>query len=363
MEQYDSNHRVLILTDGLGIGGIERQVALTVKYLPRDWQPRVWSLGNGPFVQVIREIGVQVNVCPRRYRWDPSPAFHLWNTIREWKPHLIHSWGWMSSMAAVPVAKLFGIPIVNATIQAGRKPPRRVWALGLSMMWASRIVANSRAGIDAWQIPPHRARVIYNGFDPERFKLCVRQERRANDPFTIVMTARMVAEKDYRTVIESAHLLATSSRRRWRFLLVGDGADRANLIALAQDLVDSEIVQFPEPRLEVIDLLAQSDVGVLMSNPLIAAEGISNSIMEYMACGLPVVCADNGGSREIVLDGQNGFIIPPRDARALADRLIFLREHPEQAAQMGAVGKQRILTHFSTEKMIEQTLAIYREVL
>jgi glycosyltransferase involved in cell wall biosynthesis len=132
---------------------------------------------------------------------------------------------------------------------------------------------------------------------------------------------------------------------------------------LAQDLVDSGIVQFPEPRLEVIDLLAQSDVGVLMTNPLIWAEGISNSIMEYMACGLPVVCADSGGNREIVLDGQTGFIIPPRDARALADRLIFLYEHPEQAAQMGAAGKHRILTCFSVEKMIEQTLAIYREVL
>ena len=107
----------------------------------------------------------------------------------------------------------------------------------------------------------------------------------------------------------------------------------------------------------------QSDVGVLMTNPRLANEGLSNSIMEYMAVGLPVVCGDGGGNPELVRDGVTGLIVPPGDADALADRLVRLRSDPALRAAMGDVGRARILSDFSVERMVRGMLRVYAEAL
>jgi glycosyltransferase involved in cell wall biosynthesis len=111
---------------------------------------------------------------------------------------------------------------------------------------------------------------------------------------------------------------------------------------------------------EVMAFYAGALAGVIMSTH---GEGFSNSIMEYMICGLPVVCSDEGGSRELVIDGMTGFVIPPGDAAALAERLSWLRGHPEAARAMGEAGRARIDEQFTVERMVEATLAVYAEVL
>jgi glycosyltransferase involved in cell wall biosynthesis len=100
-----------------------------------------------------------------------------------------------------------------------------------------------------------------------------------------------------------------------------------------------------------------------MTNPRLAREGLSNSIMEYMALGLPVVCGDGGGNPELVLDGVTGFIVPPNDPGALAERLQYLRDHEAERRVMGAAGKARILGEFSVETMVDRMLRVYTEAM
>ena len=113
------------------------------------------------------------------------------------------------------------------------------------------------------------------------------------------------------------------------------------------DLVNEGIVQFPGPGLEVLQHVRNAHAGVLMTNPSHGQEGLSNSLMEYMACGLPVVCSAGGGNREVVIDETTGFVIAPFDAEGLAKRLAWLREHEFERGAMGDAGRRRIRDVFS----------------
>jgi glycosyltransferase involved in cell wall biosynthesis len=358
--------RVLMLKEALPTGGAERQLALIVKHLPDEWERRVWAMGGGPFADVIAGGGHQVDVCPRSARFDVRPAASLWRLIRSWRPDVVHSWDWMSSLAAYPLCRALGIPIIDGTIRNGIARRRRSTLLRLSRLGASLIVANSRAGLDAWGVGPTKGRVVYNGFDPERLSLCEPATERAPSSSagcTAVMTGRMIAHKDFSTLIAAARQLDGEAPGRWRFLLLGDGPDKPALEALAGDLVARHVVRFVSPGLEVLPWLRDADVGVLMSAEDVHREGCSNAIMEYMASGLPVVCSSGGGNPELVVDGVTGRLVAAGDAQALVDRLAGLAGDAEARTRMGAAGRSRLVSEFSAERMIARLVRIYHEVL
>jgi glycosyltransferase involved in cell wall biosynthesis len=355
--------KILYLTDGLFNGGAERQLALLVKHMPSGWTRRVFSLETGPFAEVIRASGVPVDIRERKARFDSSPAIYLWRLIRTWKPDVIHSWGWMSSVAAGPMCKCLGIRFIDGTIRTGMLPERNRLTQYIGMAWADRVIANNQAGLSVWGISSTKGRIVYNGFDPDRLPLCYPDEHRSNSPIRVVMTGRMVREKDYLTFLNAARWLINKDEQAWKFVAIGSGPDRAELMASVRDLIDAGLVEFPESGLEVLPLVNQCHIGVLMSHPTHHAEGCANSILEYMACGLPVVCVNTGGNSELVAEGETGYLISPGDPLALVDRLLRLGTIPKDAERLGQAGRQRLLAHFSVETMIQATLRVYAEVL
>jgi glycosyltransferase involved in cell wall biosynthesis len=250
--------------------------------------------------------------------------------------------------------------MVDGTIRMWR-PPRRARAMQYGMRWADRVIANSQAGLSSWRISSSRGRVVYNGFDPARLTLCQVDEGVKDRVFTVVMTGRMDPAKDWRSLFTAVRQLLREDGLSWNVLAIGNGPDRHALMAEARDLTEAGVVSFPDAGLEVLPFVRRAHVGVLMSGPL--GEGLSNTIMEYMACGLPVVCSEGGGNREVVLDGRTGFIVPHGDAGALASRLTYLRRETARAREMGMAGRQRLLTTFSAEAMVGETLKVYAEAL
>ena len=383
--------RVLMLKEALPTGGAERQLALIMKYLPADWERRVWTMGGGPFVEIIERDGQRVDVCKREARLDVRPAAQLWRLLLRWRPDVVHSWDWMSSAAALPLCLALRIPVVDATVRNGIARRRRSLPLRLVHAASTRVVANSWAGLDAWGVGTARGRVVYNGFDPERLPLCSPRWSDATGDgtpaageadrdeagergggLTVAMTGRMMPHKDFATVIRAARLLADGAAgasaapagvTSWRFVLLGDGPERARLVALAGDLVGRGVVEFVDPGLEVLPFLRDADVGVLMSAEQLHREGCSNAIMEYMASGLPVVCSRGGGNPELVADGVTGHLVTAGDAHGLAARLAGLAADPAGRARMGAAGRSRLLEEFNVERMITRLVRVYDEVV
>jgi glycosyltransferase involved in cell wall biosynthesis len=355
--------KVLYLADTMGNGGAERQLALLVKYLPPEWNRLVWSLGDGPFAGLIRESGVPVEVHVRRWQYDLAPILDLWHTLIRRRPAIVHSWGWLSSAAAAPLCRLLRIPWVDGSIRVGWVPREHIFRARCALALADRVIANSEAGLRAWGIPASKGRVVYNGLDPERRSSATRS-RPMGSSFTVVMAARMLPVKDFATFLEAARLVAAQTPGQpWRFLALGAGPSRPALIASASDLIEKGIVSFVDAGLDVFPYLQKADAGVLMTNPDHLAEGCSNTILEYMSWGLPVVCSDSGGNREVVSEGKTGFIVPTLNARALADRLIWLQQHPQAAAEMGQAGAQRLQKEFTVHNLVQKTVSVYEELV
>ena len=350
--------RVLIVTDSLSNGGMERQLTLLAKALSTTWAVRVASLADGVYAAVLREAGIEVDVLPREFRLDFRPAIPLGRIIRNWRPAVVHTCGWLSVAASLLPCRTANIPIVDASIQDGAVPARRGRLMQVMPARADVVIANSQAGLDAYGVDPRRGVVVYNGFDPERWDSCV-VGRGAEQPTTVVMTARMHQHKDYRCLLDAARVLSSEDPGGWRFLAVGSGANRSALMSDYRDLVEAGAVLFPEAGAEVLSFVCEARIGVLLTNAAVHAEGIPNSIMEYMACGLPVVCTDSGGNRELVIDGETGLFVPPGDVDAVVRQLRLLREDPAMASKMGRAGRERIASVFTIDALVSGTIAAY----
>jgi glycosyltransferase involved in cell wall biosynthesis len=355
--------RVLIVCDGLDNGGAERQMALLARKLPEDYAVRVFSLRDGPYAEVLRASGIDLSVHRRLWRRDVTPAFRLWGEVLRWRPDVVHSWGWMSSAAAMVACKALRIPLVDGTIRTGFPSPQWARVNRFLHAHADAVIANSEAGLTAHRLDRPGTFVVHNGFEEDRVpEGCGGAALTGDGPAEVVMAARMAPEKDFDTLLDAAGAMRDRGRHV-RFTLMGGGPERERLAARSHELADAGFVRFADVGLEVMPVLAAADVGVLLTDPRHAAEGLSNSIIEYMACGLPVVCTGSGGNREIVAEGRTGLLVAPRDPAAVADALCRLLDEPRTARHFGEAGKERIRAEFSTQAMVEGTIRVYASVM
>ncbi len=356
--------KVLITTDSLSNGGAERQLTLLAEHLPPEWERRVWSMDGGPFTEELEKYEIQVDICYRRWRWDISPVGKLWRLVRQWRPDVIHSWGWMTTLASFPLSKILGIPLVNGIIRSGKPYYYRSAMNRIASHFGDVVVSNSQSGLRNWGINPSKGVVIYNGFDRNRVsKNFNSTDPQLNDKFIVVMAARMSREKDFALFISTLRKLIDMGKMNWKFLAIGQGEDREALIKENTDLIQEGFLQFPDAGLDVIPFLQTSNVGVLLTKSKYHQEGCSNTIMEYMACGLPVIASDNGGNRELVENNRTGFIVPDGDLDDLVNKLLWFFDHPSETKRFGNEGRERLVKNFSTEKMVKSTINLYESLI
>jgi glycosyltransferase involved in cell wall biosynthesis len=356
--------RILYLIDGLPFGGAERQLSLLLKYLPPSWEKRVVSLSGGPYHQVLLDQKVPVRVYQRRSRFDLVPVFELYGDILRDRPTLIHSWGGLCSALVAPLCKLLNILLIDGSIRIANPVSRHSWRRRITFALSKHVVANSHAGIAAYRMPAGKSSAIYNAFDPDRLNLIKPKTDKQKGLTTVVMTGRISPFKDFASFFEAARRLSAQQPGCWKFVAVGagDANDHRRLEDMASGLVAAGVVDLPDAGLEVLPCLNQANIGVLLSASCFK-EGISNSIMEYMMCELPVICSDSGGNREIVADGETGFVIPSEDVDAFIAKLLFLRDHPDLAARMGRRGFQRVAALCSIGRMVGDYEALYTRLL
>ena len=355
--------RTLICIDALGVGGKERQAVELIKGLTgkSEIECRVVCLASHDFyLDQLAGPGISVDFRTRRVRWDVGLFYRLYQTLRQYRPHLIHTNGLMSSFYTLPLARFMGIPLINGSIRNAFPRGDFRWRVEkLLARMSDYRVANSYAGLRSRGFAEAEARnvVIYNGFDfarVERFTTNEAPRRRGGDGGrkTVGMVAEFNRFKDYPTFIQMARTLSTR-RRDVVFVAIGDGE---TLPACKEMAAGVAAIQFLGERKNIEEMVETFDVGVLST----FTEGISNSMMEYMALRKPVVATDGGGTQELVVDGQTGFLVPPQNPDALAAKVEYLLDNPETARQMGEAGEARLRRKFSTARMVEETVDLYK---
>lgn len=381
-----SRIRLLKFISNLGLAGTERQFMNLGRSLdPFRFELRFACLKRwGHFLKEIEalriplaEYNVKSFYHPKVVREQLRCAWHL----KRNRIQIVHTYGFYPNVFAIPAARLAGTPVIIASIRdtGGYQTPTQNRVQQFMCRLADRIVVNAEA-IRQWLITegysPEKIAVIRNGIDlspfaAKRGSSGLREElglpQRAP---LIAVFSRLHRFKGIEHFLEAAVIV----RRRFpeaRFLIVGEGRIMVNGQVMdspyTRELQDYAVrlglgqhAIFTGFRPDVPEMLSEVAVSVL---PCISSEGLSNTLLESMAAGVPVVATQVGGNPEVVEDGVTGFLVPARDPRSLASAVGRLLNDPGLAAQFGQAGRERVAKLFSLERMVQETERLYLELL
>ena len=197
---------------------------------------------------------------------------------------------------------------------------------------------------------------IWNGIDVTRFAF--RERLNVTGHPTAISVARLSSEKDFPTLL-TAVAKVVRHVPDFRLRLVGDGPERSRLQQQSQDLHLLDYVEFLGERSDVPTLL--EGAGFFVSSSL--SEGISLTLLEASAVGLPIVTTAVGGNPEIVEEGQTGRLVPASDPEALAHAIIDMCLNRGQWSEMGRLGRDRVERHFEIGRMVRDYEDLYEQLL
>ncbi|MBC7818296.1 MAG: GT4 family glycosyltransferase PelF, partial [Planctomycetaceae bacterium] len=278
--------------------------------------------------------------------------------LKRQRTQIVHTHNTYAQFYGTLAAKLAGVPIVINTQHGGGCGDswKAHWQFKLANRWTQRVVGVSQdaARLCQQQDPGSRDKIatIWNGINLDRFTY-----HGPKPTPTAISVARLSAIKDFPTLLRAV-LLVLPQVPDFRLRIVGDGPERAKLESLIAELDLRQHVELLGERHDVPELLSES--GFFVSSSL--SEGISLTLLEAMAVGLPVVATAVGGNPEIVLDGQTGRLAPAGDPAALARAIIDLCAERELWSAMGKLSRQRVEQNFEIRQMIRSYEALYEEL-
>ncbi len=302
----------------------------------------------------IYGLNIPIHIIERRFlKKDPRLFFKFFKIAKAFNPDIIHVWGHMVAVYAVPTKLLLSVPLINNEIVDSTQNPR---LLGKNLVFkmSDRIIANTYAGLKAYDAPMEKSAVIYNGFSFDRLKhiaeaSAVRDKFAVKTPYVIGMVASFLNYKDYNTYINAA-LEILKSRNDISFLCIGDGDDSDYRKMIPAEAAHN--VLFLGRQSGVESIMNICDVGVLTTNIHYHGEGISNALMEFMSLSKPVITTNYGGSVELVDENETGFLIEPFNAIQLAQHIVHLVDHAHERERIGRNALRTIQEKFSLSTMV-----------
>lgn len=340
----------------------------------------------GPHVQAIEAAGIQhLSVSHATRAMDPVSDFRalceLISIFRKWRPDIVHTHNPKPGIYGRLAAQIAGVPIVVNTVHglyatSDDSPLKRSIVYGLeriSSYWSDVNLVQNPEDVETLVSAGHSAEdtlLLGNGvdlerFNPTRFDQSVRARLRdeigaAPDDVVIGAVGRLVWEKGYRELFDAVTYLRARANNV-RFVVVGpvDAAKADSIDAEFLDSARANGVVFLGHRDDVDELYVAMDIYVLASY----REGFPRSAMEAAAMGLPIVATDIRGCRQVVTNGVNGFLVPPRNAVALAEALGIIVEDSGLRTAMGVASQARAVREFDQDTVIEITLGVYERLL
>ena len=352
----------------LDIGGLENGLVNLINRMPDDRYRHAILCLNG-YTDFSSRIGKHVELIDigKKEGQDMGMHLRLWKAFMKLKPDIVHTRNLAALEAAVP-AWLAGVKIrihgehgrdVNDLDGKNRKYRfvRRLYS-----PFITRYIALSR-DLECYlerDIGIRRSRIaqIYNGVDSSKFHPSASQ----GEQFVIGTVGRMQAVKDQITLARAfVRMLeiAPQYRAKARLLMVGDGPLKIEAMKILEASGFGELAEFPGSSNDVPEMMGKMDLFVLPS----LAEGISNTILEAMSCGLPIIATDVGGNPELVENGKTGLIVPPADPERMALSMLTYLSDQDLAIRHGKASRERIEMHFSMEAMVRNYMHVYDDCL
>jgi glycosyltransferase involved in cell wall biosynthesis len=373
--------RILQIIPTLDQSGAEKQLTLLARGLLREeFDVHACALTRGgPLEADLGAAGIPVTVVGKRRKFDPYAFWRLWRLIKQLQPDLVHTWIFAANAYGRAAGLLAGVKC----LVAGERcvDPWKSWELWFDRYFAkrtARIVANSEGVREFYVgkgIPAEKIDVIPNGIPPAPPCSTTRQEilaelGLAEGARLVGLIGRLWPQKRVKDAIWAADLLKVI-RDDVYLLIIGDGPHRQRLERFRDQCEIRDKVLFLGHRSDVPRLLPHFDV---LWSPS-AYEGQSNTILEAMAAGVPVVATDIPGTRELVVDGETGYLVSTEGwpsnattvnktvAAGLAKYTVRILDDRALSQRLGEAARKRMLDEFSVEKMVARYADLYRRLL
>ncbi|MBL8377349.1 MAG: glycosyltransferase family 4 protein [Burkholderiales bacterium] len=342
---------------------------------------------DGPYVPVLRANGKRVKIVPISRGLNPMrhlpSLFRLVRLFRRERFDVLHAHTPVAALLGRIAARIAGVPMVVYTAHGfyfheHMSPmPRRLfialeWLGGrLTDLLFTQSEEDARAAVELGLLESASVIAIGNGVDPARFRGVFPEQRASTraklgipiEAVVVGIVGRMVDEKGYREYFSAACQLAERHPQAW-FVAVGDRLSSDHADGVESELQHARSTLGPRlvltgMRTDVPDLLGAMDIFTLPSY----REGMPRTIIEAMMSGLPVVATDIRGSREEVVEGVTGHLVPARDANALSSALSRLIASPEQRALLGSAGRRRALELYDEHIVVARQISEIRSRL
>ncbi len=372
---------VLQLIDSFNEGGSERQALQLTRLLSGSgrYNVRLASLSpEGSLRGTIDDLDLgEVPSFPLTSFYDQN-AWTQGRRLMQWLKassiDILHTHDFYTNVFGMSVGSMARVPVRIASMREteGMRSVAQKHVQRVGYSFAHHVIANSaavRERLIADGIDSDKVTVIYNGLDLRRIETKASRSQvislldltinpNTNPHFASIVANMRHEVKDYPMFLRAARQVKEAIPNA-AFLLAGEGELQESLKALAFELGIFDATFFLGRCDNIAELLSISDVCVLSSK----AEGFSNSILEYMAAGKPVVATDVGGAREVVTHGTTGYLVPSGDDVVMAKRIIELLREPERATEMGKAGRRVVSERFSCEAQLSRTQELYDRLL
>lgn len=359
----------------LDVGGLENGLVNLINHMPDSrYRHAIICLTDYTNFRnrIVRDVSVYA--LHKRPGNDVGLYWRLWRLFRKLRPDIVHTRNLATLEAQIP-AMLAG---VKHRIHGEHgwdiydlegKNKKYTYLKKIMRLIIGRYIPLSRQLAQYLQsvigVKTEKLFHIYNGVDNVRFfPLAHRNDLVFPDGFitpnniVIGTVGRLEAVKNPLLLVKAFNRLVNTdqlNQSRLRLVIIGDGSQRDSIEHFIEDAGLSGLVWLPGSRDDIPDLMQALDIFVLPS----LAEGISNTILEAMACSLPIVATDVGGNAELIEQGKTGKLVPADEPLAMAKALGEYLTMPSMMRAHGAAGRVRIESEFSLDKMVQSYLAVY----
>lgn len=362
--------RLVHIIPTLDQGGAEKQLCLLCAHLDRQkYDTHVIVLTHtGPREAALRQAGIPVHFINKRAKFDPLAYRRLKAKLADLRPDIVHTWLFAANAYGRAAAKAVGVPVIIAG-ERSVDPWKHSWQIFIDkwlMKSTTAVITNTSAITEFYAsrgVSTDRFVVIPNAVEPFTGQRLTREQAYARLNIAprsklVLAIGRLWPQKGYQDLIWAGELMAVAHGDAW-LVIVGDGPQRERLQQFRDDTRADNTVRFVGERTDARELLSAADL--LWNGSLY--EGQSNTILEAMSQGVPVIASDIPGNRDLVVHEQTGYLFPLGDINNLTRYSTRLLQDEPLWASMSQASAIRAREEFSLDRMVQRHDETYQRLL